>query len=109
MAKIYGNTLATTMNPNRFQGSNGGSGGGITENEVEEILRMFADTVVSVKADKNDVYTKIEHEESVGRVIDGIVFPAIAKKAENDLSNVSNEAFLAKLNEVLPNGDEVSY
>ena len=37
-----------------------------------------------LKADKNDVYTKLEHEESVGRVIDGIVFPAIAKKADKD-------------------------
>lgn len=87
----------------------GVGGGGITENEVEEMLRMFADTVVSVKADKHDVYTKLEHEESVGRVINGIVFPAIAKKAENDLSNVSNEAFLTKLNAVLPDGDGVSY
>ena len=84
MAKIYGNTLATTMNPNRFQGGNGGSDGGVSAEQVEEMLRMFADTVVSVKADKHDVYTKIEHEESVGRVIDGIVFPAIDKKADKD-------------------------
>ena len=83
MGKIFGNTLTTPINPDKLKNENG-TGGGITEQEVEEMLRMFADTVVSEKADKNDVYTKLEHEESVGRVIDGIVFPAIAKKADKD-------------------------
>lgn len=81
MAKIFGNTLTTPMNPDKLKNENG-TGGGITEQEVEKMIRMFSDAVVSVKADKHDVYTKIEHEESVGRVIDGIVFPAIAKKAD---------------------------
>ncbi len=31
------------------------------------------------------------------------------KKADNDFSNVSDEAFLAKLNAVLPDGDGVGY
>lgn len=53
MAKIYGNTLATTMNPNRFQGGNGGSGGGITEQEVEQMIKNFSNAVVSTKAEKD--------------------------------------------------------
>ena len=68
MAKIYGNTLATTMNPNRFQGGNGGSDGGVSAEQVEEMLRMFADTVVSVKADKHDVYLKDEIDLRLGDI-----------------------------------------
>lgn len=77
MAKIFGNTLTTPMNPDKLKNENG-TGGGITEQEVEKMIRMFSDAVVSTKAEK-------------------------------DLSNVSDNAFLMKLNAVLPDGDEVSY
>lgn len=65
MAKIFGNTLTTPMNPDKLKNENG-TGGGITGQEVEKMIRMFADTVVSVKADKHDVYTKEEINERIG-------------------------------------------
>lgn len=73
---------------------------------------------ISGKADKattlsgygiEDAYTKDETDNQIGSAISSGVTPVLVKKAESDLSNVPNEYFLAKLNEVLPDGDEVSY
>ena len=79
MAKIYGNTLATTMNPNRFQGGNGGSGGGITKEEVVDLINSSHSAVVfprlreietnlENKTDKDDVYLKDEIDLRLGDV-----------------------------------------
>lgn len=74
----------------------------------------FAVHDLSQKADKattlsgygiTDVYTKGETDSQIGAAIESTSI----YKAERDLSNVPNEYFLAKLNEVLPDGDEVSY
>lgn len=64
---------------------------------------------VMLAPNKNDVYTKEETNAQISSAISSGVTPTLIKKAENDLSNVSNEDFLAKLNAVLPDGDEVSY
>ena len=75
-------------------------------------LRKHQD--ISGKADKattlsgygiTDVYTKGETDSQIGAAIESTSI----YKADRDLSNVPNEYFLAKLNSVLPNGDEVSY
>ena len=74
----------------------------------------FAVHDLSQKADKattlsgygiTDVYTKGETDSQIGAAIESTSI----YKADRDLSNVPNEYFLAKLNSVLPNGDEVSY
>ena len=87
MAKIYGNTTATTMSVDALkkkleESGIGGSGGGLSKDEVVDLI--------------ND-----SHENAV--------FPSINRRAERDLSNVDDEVFLAKINAVLSNGDEVSY
>ena len=78
-------------------------------NEIKD--RKIAD---NLKADKpttlsgygiTDVYTKGETDSQIGAAIESTSI----YKADRDLSNVPNEYFLAKLNSVLPNGDEVSY
>ena len=64
-----------------------------------------------VVLDASDVgaYTKSETTDLIVSALNSSVPELRLKKAEKDLSNVSNEDFLAKLNAVLPDGDEVSY
>ena len=60
-----------------------------------------------------DAYTKKEAEEytdsSIMSFYNAVLQPEINERADKNLSNVDNGIFLNKLNEVLPDGDEVSY
>lgn len=77
---------------------------------VKSVNGKTGDVVLT--ASEVGAYTK---DEIVQVVDERIAYPIgeiqymVDKKAENDLSNVSNEDFLSKLNEVLPDGDGVSY
>ena len=85
------------------------------DKQISELYAKKADkTEVKLKADKattlsgygiTDVYTKGETDSQIGAAIESTSI----YKSDRDLSNVPNEYFLAKLNSVLPNGDEVSY
>ena len=90
-------------------GVDGGSGGAVfSVNEKTGDVVLTASDVGAI--------TEEEVESLINASHSAVVFPRfraieaeVATKATNDLSNVSNEAFLAKLNAVLPDGDEVSY
>jgi hypothetical protein len=90
-----------------LEGSVGGSGGGA----VASVNGKTGAVVLS--ASDVGAYTINEAKEftdsSIMSHYNVVVLPAIENRADNTLSNVSNEAFLTKLNEVLPDGDEVSY
>lgn len=78
-----------------------------------------------LKADKTEIPQKMSQLENDMNYVDEEKTEAVIKgmlsvydttitglqtnKADNDLTNVSDEAFLGKLNAVLPDGDEVSY
>ena len=63
---------------------------------------------VELSAEDVGTYTKEEMDDFGDRVFKA--FELIQQEyVTKDLSNVPNEYFLAKLNSVLPNGDEVSY
>ena len=123
MAKIFGNTLTTPMNPDKLKNENGTGGAVKSVNDKTGDVKLTAKDVgaleenlrpnVMMAANKNDVYTKAETkqfvEDSINSSHQYVILPAINNKANVNLSNVDNDAFLAKLNEVLPDGDEVSY
>ena len=95
-------------------------GCGLSNAEINKIIKALMPRIEN-KADKattlagygiTDAYTK----QATAQIVDErISYPigelayVVDKKAMIDLSNVDNNDFLAKLNEVLPNGDEVSY
>lgn len=81
----------------------GSSSGGA----VSSVNKKTGDVVLT--ASDVGAYTKSETTDLIKSAINSSVPELSLKKAEKDLSNVSNEDFLAKLNEVLPDGDEVSY
>ena len=107
MAKIFGNTLTTPMNPDKLKNENGTGGGGA----VSSVNGKTGD--VNLTASDVGAYTKAETkqfvEDSINESHAHVILPAINSKADANLSNVTDKAFLAKLNAVLPNGDEVSY
>lgn len=86
-----------------LENSGGGGGGGA----VSSVNGKTG--AVELSAEDVDAYTKNETNNRIGSAISSGVTPLLVKKAESDLSNVPNEYFLAKLNAVLPDGDEVSY
>ena len=85
----------------------GGSGGGA----VSSVNGKTGD--VNLTASDVGAYTKAETKQFVEDSINSshkyVILPAINSKADANLSNVTDEAFLTKLNMVLPDGDEVSY
>lgn len=107
MAKIFGNTLTTPMNPDKLKNENGTGGGGAVSSVNGK------DGKVVLSASDVDAYNKEETElfveDSINSSHQYVILPAINSKADSNLSNVTNDAFLAKLNDVLPDGDEVSY
>lgn len=87
-----------------------GVGGG----SVSSVNRQTGD--VNLTASDVGAITEEEVESLINDSHSAVVFPRfqvleeeVATKATDDLSNVSDDDFLAKLNAVLPDGDEVSY
>lgn len=119
MAKIFGNTLTTPMNPDKLKNENGTGGAVKSVNDKTGDVKLTAKDVgaleeelrprVMMSVNKNDVYTKAETQQLISTVVESMVMPTLNGKADSNLSNVDDDAFLIKLNAVLPNGDEVSY
>lgn len=81
------------------------------------ILKIGPETKIKLKAyglsnrEIAEIATALipEIEDRINSQYTMVVAPALRGKAGKDLANVDDSVFLAKLNSVLPDGDEVSY
>lgn len=81
------------------------------------ILKIGPETKIKLKAyglsnkEISEIATALipEIEDRINSQYTMVVAPALRGKAGKGLANVDDSVFLAKLNSVLPDGDEVSY